>query len=249
MSLQLSSTMEDYLETIYELQRTDNGARVKDIARLMQVKMPSVTSAVRTLKQEGLITQERYRAIELTERGREVAEDLRRRHILLAGFLTDILQLDAEQADGEACELEHGLSRETLRRLTGLIEFIKRCPRCGEDWLNHLRGRWEDCACDHDCRECVAGITIPEHMPFEPIEPTAATMTLDQQEPGFKGVVVRVAGNGRIRKRLMEMGVTAGTEIEFERVAPLGDPLEIRLRGYHLSLRKEEAATVYVEPK
>ena len=129
------------------------------------------------------------------------------------------------------------------------MEFIKRCPRSGSDWLGHMRGLWEEVDCDHDCAECIARIVIPRRAPFQAPELGATTTTLDKQEPGFVGTIVRVGGEGPIRRRLMEMGVTAGTEVEFERVAPLGDPLEVRLRGYHLSLRKEEAATVYVEPK
>ena len=69
---------------------------------------------------------------------------------------------------------------------------------------------------------------------------------LSEQEPGFRGTVVRVRGQEAIRRRLMEMGVTAGTEIEFEREAPLGDPLQVKVRGYHLSLRRTEARHVYV---
>lgn len=249
MATQLTATMEDYLETIYELERACGAARVRDVARVMDVKMPSVTSAMRSLAQEGFITHERYRAIELTDRGRAVAEDVRRRHVSVAGFLTDVLQLDAEQADSEACQLEHGLSQETLRRLVCLMEFIQRCPRSGEDWLSHVRGLWEETECDHDCAECISGIDIPKRAPFQAPEAGTSTTTLDKQEPGFVGTIVRVGGEGPIRRRLMEMGVTAGTEVEFERVAPLGDPLEVRLRGYHLSLRREEASTVYVEAK
>lgn len=249
MSAQLTAPMEDYLEAIYELHRRQQIARVKDIARALKVKMPSVTAALRTLREEGLIRHERYGHVELTDRGREVAEEIHRRHITLVGFLTTILQLDMEQAEREACELEHSLGPVTLRRLLGMMEFIAGCPRSGGDWLTHMRGRWEDRSCDHDCARCIGQIELPEEGPFDPPVAGPGATTLDRQAPGFQGVVLRVAGSGPIRRRLMEMGVTAGTEIEFERVAPLGDPLEVKVRGYHLSLRKEEAAKVHVEPR
>lgn len=249
----LSSTMEDYLEAIHTLQQSSPVTRVRDIARALHVKMPSVTSAVRALGEQGLVRHERYGYVDLTPEGREVAEQVHRRHIALVGFLTDILQLEPEQAEREACELEHGLTPETLRRLLGLLEFVRGCPRSGDDWLTHMRERWEDRECNHDCAPCIEHIVVPERGPFRhgPSRhgaPHGAAATLDRQQPGFKGKVVRVTGRGPVRRRLMEMGVTVGTEVELERLAPLGDPLELKLRGYHLSLRKDEAARVCVEP-
>jgi DtxR family transcriptional regulator, Mn-dependent transcriptional regulator len=243
----LSPIMEDYLETIWRLQRSQPVTRVKDIAAAMSVKMPTVTAALRTLAGEGLVTHGRYAHVELTETGRELAQQVSRRHVILAGFLRDVLQVAPEQADREACELEHALTPETLRRLTGLMEFVDQCPRSSGDWLAHMRGRWEDEACGHGCEECIGQITMPRQAPFRHRHGQRG-VPLSNQRPGFRGTIVRVAGCGPIRRRLLEMGVTAGTEVEFERVAPLGDPLEIKLRGYHLSLRREEAAGIYVSP-
>jgi Fe2+ transport system protein FeoA len=59
--------------------------------------------------------------------------------------------------------------------------------------------------------------------------------------------IVRIKGERAIKKRLLEMGFVKGTEIFVEKVAPLGDPMELVLKGYHLSLRREEAADVYIE--
>ncbi|MBI5091647.1 MAG: ferrous iron transport protein A [Candidatus Hydrogenedentes bacterium] len=71
--------------------------------------------------------------------------------------------------------------------------------------------------------------------------------TLDQLKPGEKGIVGYLHGDGSIHQRLLEMGVFEGSEIEVIRYAPMGDPMEIRVQGYHLSLRKNEAALVEVE--
>ena len=64
---------------------------------------------------------------------------------------------------------------------------------------------------------------------------------------GDRGVVVSVKGEVRIRRRLFDMGVTPGAELTMRKKAPLGDPIEINLRGYELTLRKEEAGCVEVE--
>lgn len=61
------------------------------------------------------------------------------------------------------------------------------------------------------------------------------------------GKVKRIHGEGTLHKRLLDMGIIKGTTIEVVKVAPLGDPIDIKVKGYHLSLRKEEAAQIFVE--
>ncbi len=71
--------------------------------------------------------------------------------------------------------------------------------------------------------------------------------TLREVPVGGSGRVVQLKGEGAIKRRIMDMGITKGAEIYVRKVAPLGDPVEITVRGYELSLRKEDAATIYVE--
>ena len=71
--------------------------------------------------------------------------------------------------------------------------------------------------------------------------------TLNQLEPGERATVVKVGGEGPVRRRILDMGVVSGADIEVVRVAPLGDPVEFRVKGYNLSLRKSEAQNVQVE--
>lgn len=72
-------------------------------------------------------------------------------------------------------------------------------------------------------------------------------MRLSECRPGTVAVISKVYGNGRLVQRLMEMGVVAGTPVRVIRFAPLGDPMEIELHGYSLSLRKLEASSVEVQ--
>ncbi len=72
-------------------------------------------------------------------------------------------------------------------------------------------------------------------------------MRLNQLAPGIEATVVRITGHGGARRRLMEMGIVPGTRITVNRVAPLGDPIDVLVKGYHLSLRRSEAAEVSVE--
>ena len=72
---------------------------------------------------------------------------------------------------------------------------------------------------------------------------------LNEFSVGEKGVVLKIEGEGKIRRRLFDMGVTPGAEIYLRKLAPLGDPLEITVRGYELTLRKAEASCVCMEAR
>ena len=71
--------------------------------------------------------------------------------------------------------------------------------------------------------------------------------SLRELEPREKARIIKVGGGKGIRRRLLDMGVVAGAEVEMQRVAPLGDPVEIKIKGYDLALRREEAANIQVE--
>ncbi|GAA2936009.1 FeoA family protein [Enterococcus raffinosus] len=71
-------------------------------------------------------------------------------------------------------------------------------------------------------------------------------VSLDQLNAGEQGIVVNVHGTGAVKRRLMDMGLTKGTQVKVVKLAPLGDPIELRVRGYELSLRKSESEMVVV---
>ena len=71
--------------------------------------------------------------------------------------------------------------------------------------------------------------------------------TLKQVKIGGTAKVVKLHGEGALKRRIMDMGITKGVELKVRKVAPLGDPIEISVRGYELSLRKEDAETIEVE--
>ena len=71
-------------------------------------------------------------------------------------------------------------------------------------------------------------------------------MTLREMKPGQSGKVISIGESGPLKRRIMDMGITPGGEVKVVKMAPLGDPVEIRIRGYELSLRREEAARIEV---
>ena len=146
--------MEDYLEAIFNLGREKRVVRVKDIARSLGVRMPTVTSMLKTLNERKFINYEKYEYIEITDKGAVVGEEIHRRHRVLRSFLTDILNINPETADEEACKMEHAVSASTLDRFVDFMEFVQSCPRAGLNWLDRfeeyrLEGRDREKCLEH----------------------------------------------------------------------------------------------------
>ena len=120
----MTQSLEDYLEAVYMLIAEDRPAQVRDVARMLAVKMPSVVKAIHELKKLGLVTQEPYAAIELTAKGSRVAKHVLNRHTLLRSFLMK-LGVSRKNADKDACLMEHILSAETIDRIRSYTENSK----------------------------------------------------------------------------------------------------------------------------
>jgi len=134
----LTPVMEDYLEAIFNLGKEKRNIRVRDIAKRLGVKMPTVTSMLKTLSKRGLIDYEKYEYLELTDEGSGIGSEIDRRHHVIRSFLTNILKIDFEKADQEACKMEHAISPSTMERLIEFMEFVQYCPRVGLDWLEYF---------------------------------------------------------------------------------------------------------------
>jgi DtxR family Mn-dependent transcriptional regulator len=122
-TIELSSSLEDYLEAIALLQTRRRAVRVKDVSRHLGVKASSVSGALQTLSQKGLIIHEHYGYIELTQQGEQLAQKIQRRHDALLAFLAGILRIPHHIAAQEACAMEHHISSQTLERLSKFIAF------------------------------------------------------------------------------------------------------------------------------
>ena len=113
----LSKSSEDYLEAIYELAGEENKpVRSVDIAEKLGVSRPSVNNALNVLKKEQMVVQEPYGAISLTCQGVLYGQSIYGRHTTLFDFLHKVLGVEPERAEEEACEIEHTISEDTVRR-------------------------------------------------------------------------------------------------------------------------------------
>ncbi len=127
----LSENLEDYLETIATLEAKGGTARLTDIASAMNVKKPSVTSALNSLAERGLIVYEKYKPVSLTKEGRAVADSVRKKHKLLSGFFTEVLGVPKNEADIAACKMEHALEDSIMRKLVKFLKSVKK-PNANE---------------------------------------------------------------------------------------------------------------------
>lgn len=118
----LTFTMENYLEAIFELTRGGMGARLTDIAERMSVTKASANSAMAALADRGLVINEKYQEIFLTEKGRALAQSTSKKHRILAKFLTDVLKIDEETADKDACAMEHVISDTSIKALEAFYQ-------------------------------------------------------------------------------------------------------------------------------
>ncbi len=155
----LSESLENYLEVILDLERTQKVARAKEIAERLQIQPGSVTGALKNLGEKGYIHYEPYSYITLTAKGRRRAEEITYRHQTLNSFLLDVLQVDPVTAEETACRMEHAIDKQTIDRLMRFIDFIFTCPRAGEQWIQSFA---EYCGTGgrkkSDCEPCIQSI-------------------------------------------------------------------------------------------
>jgi Mn-dependent DtxR family transcriptional regulator len=129
-----SQSAEDYLERIHELIEEKGYARAVDIASSLQVKQASVTSMVQKLGELGFINYEKYRGLILTDKGREVALNIQKRHETLSRFFS-LLGLDSQTQQADIEGIEHHLSPDTVECLADLAKFFEENPEILKQFL------------------------------------------------------------------------------------------------------------------
>ena len=124
-SLELTPSMEDYLETILLLEQKNRVARVKDIAGALSVQMPSVTGALKSLKSRSLVEYEKNSFINLTPKGLKLAGAVLQRHKILVEFFRVALGLEGKKAENQACRMEHVIDQDTALRFQNITRWIQ----------------------------------------------------------------------------------------------------------------------------
>ncbi len=195
--MKLTENAEDILEAIYLISKEKKVVRVKDVANLLKTSNASVTMALKSLSQKGLINHEHYGFIELTEKGKEIAEKIYERHKLLYEFLHETLALPAEIAEQDACRIEHYLSEEGLERIVKFIEFIKKCPEGSPIWLTNFYYFLEY-----------------EKYPERCYEKKEDMKTLSEMKIKEEGIIVKLSGSAATKQKLIKKDFVPGNNIK-----------------------------------
>ncbi|MFW6245202.1 MAG: DtxR family transcriptional regulator, partial [Fibrobacterota bacterium] len=214
----LSPTLEDYLEAILHISAMNKVARSMEIADKLNVKRSSVTVALRSLAQKGLINYEARSFVTLTDKGHGTAKCIARRHHVLFDFFTDVLGLSQEEADKTACSMEHGMSEEVCRKMTALLKMMKENSSYTEKIRSTLKKNATDTDCSSDC-------VYEENGGYQ------RETDLNSLLPGDRGTVIKVNGSESVRKRLFDMGIIRGQSVCVVKAAPFDDPIEVKVRN------------------
>jgi Mn-dependent DtxR family transcriptional regulator len=154
----LTHSAAHYLMTIRELLAAHGYARVTDIAKRLNITRGSCSISLKPLKKRGLVVEDANKFLSLSEEGRRLAEIVEHNDELLEAFLRDVLGVDAEQAEIDACKLEHLLSIETSVKLSRLIEFIRSGDTSVAAFLKKLHKQTS--TCPHDVAHCPTCKTV-----------------------------------------------------------------------------------------
>jgi DtxR family transcriptional regulator, Mn-dependent transcriptional regulator len=233
----MNNSTQEYLEALFTLTLDGHKAATSEIAQKMNVTPASVTEKLKKLAEDGYVLYAPYQGVSLTARGFKEAQNMTRKHRLMERFLHDVLHIGNEKVHDEACAMEHGLSDETERALCQSLKSPSKCP---DD-------QQEIPACNlqfGSCEECQSwkGQNLQEVGKRKTNIVSIASLKERQEAK-----VAFIRGDNKSLKRLQDMGLTPGTTIRVNRIAPLKGPVEISLRGCKVALGDEVACNVFVE--
>lgn len=151
--MKLTNSQEEYLKTIYILEKNSGKVRVTDIAQKLKITKPSVNRAIKNLRELDLVEYEVYGEINLTYQGEELAKEVIKKHDIIKMFLIDILEVNEKDAEEEAKSMKHAMSPDTTKKLE---RYISKIMDLG------------DLDCDYDkdnpkCQSCIK-ITIKNRL-------------------------------------------------------------------------------------
>ena len=222
MNHKLSESLEDYLEAIARLISVNGHAHTKEIATMLNVKMPSVTGALRQLDQLGYIVYNIHYPVQLTDEGKLVADRIVERHKVLNKFFSDILGLSPDRASLTACRLEHAVDEETIERFILFSEAIE------------MR---------EDARKLRTYLT--EAMSFPSRPDSRDIRLLNRLAPGTTAVI-ELAGRNIPRETSAKL--PKGSVIRLESVSLDKSSFNIQLDGVPLVIDSETAENLWVKP-
>jgi DtxR family Mn-dependent transcriptional regulator len=206
-----------YLKTIYTLEEKMGSAKTGDVAKILGITPGSVTNTLEVLETKGLVVREPYRGVKLTDSGRKIALLVFRRHRLAERLLTDALHFNWTDAHDEACKLEHAISEPLASSIEKTLGGPKVCPH---------------------------GNPIPDETGQVQ---RGNGQPLSELRSGELATVSRIPDeNTSLLRYLSSLGMTPGTKIKVEEVAPFRGPMLVKVGASSYPLSPDVAAGIYV---
>ena len=230
-------SVEDYLKAVYELAQNGKTVSTTEISRTLKVAPASVTEMLKKLSEKGYIKYSPYHGTTLTSEGKRIAEKMARKHRLLERFLHDVLKIDNVKVHKQACEMEHSLSDDAEESLCRFLRHPDRCPDDGKIIP----------PCDLKIGSCAECIQLHSKGLKEVGKHDQNLVSIGNLKKGQCGKISFIRGGHNLLQRLLDMGLTPGTKVYAVKVAPLGGPVELSVRGSKLAIGKGVAAKVFVE--
>lgn len=156
MEKELSSTLEDYLEAIFRIEKKKRTARVRDIAQAVGVSKSTVSAALKSLANKKLVEYEPYELIMLTPQGRDRAATIVMNHYIISHFLQSVLALSRQTAERIACEFEHAVDQEAIERFACFLAFVRKSAAKGPNLLDEFQSFLSEGPEHRICQELIA---------------------------------------------------------------------------------------------
>ncbi len=230
-------TIEDYLKTVYELSKNGEVISTTEISKALNVAPASVTEMLKKLSENNYIEYSPYHGTTLTSNGRHIAEKTARKHRLLERFLHDVLKIDNVKVHSQACDMEHTLSDDAEESLCRFLKHPDNCPDDGKTIP----------PCDLKIGSCEECMQLHSRGLEEVGKHNQNLVSIGSLKEGQSGKIAFIRGGHNVLQRLLDMGLTPGTKISVVRVAPLGGPVELSVRGSKLALGNGIASKVFVD--
>lgn len=233
--IQLSASLEDYIEAIFNLAGESNVARSKDIAERLNVSKSSVTGALRLLKEKRLVNYEPYGYVTLTQPGQAAAAEIVKKHNVLKSFFVDVLGVETDLAQEAACRAEHALGPKIIEKLLAFSEFAAQTAKNGYDLTEEFQ---QFCEAEYSDAQKTNSAPDLDKKPGQvrPLSMVAA---------GQKVNVAKIEAGRELNSRLAAMGLVPNAEVTVVSNAHPG-PFVVNVKGSKIMLGRGMAHKIMV---
>ncbi len=216
----ITARIEDYLEELFLLESTGKSVTVTELAERLKITKGTVTATIQKLVDLELVEHVRYGNLHLTEAGRLKGMITFRRHEGFRAFFHELLGLDREKSSEMACSMEHYVDNTTEERLYALLEYFRKAKAEHQPWVDE------------------AFLAIEKPILLVPVPLTLC-------EPNSEGAILRLTADDPLRKKLIDLGFTAGAHVKF--INSENEIFTCKIGKKTIELPLNEAAAIWIQ--